>query len=630
MDYIEAVKLAKEGKEEGFNFLYESTYKSKYYLALKYMQNKEAAKDVLQDAYVRAFSKLDMLDNPEAFSTWLGTIVANTAKNALQKKNPMLFSDAAVDFGNENFEYQIEDEKTQNQPEIAYTQKETQELVHELISSLSEEQRMCILMFHIEGESIREIADALECSENTVKSRLNYGRKNLKAKAEELQKKGYKLYNIAPTSLLVYLLMSEKKFMAAEGALELAGDMIVENIAHAVNASGHAGVAVGVEKIAKAGIGTAAKAAKNGFIHTVAGKITVAALGICIAGGAVGVSIWNSGEKTTEAVNEQNEEDTDQQVDTDQQGDAEEQVDTKGQVDTKENEESQEQVSQNEEDKFQFEDLKNLQFYFSSGAGRTYVNIYADGSFSGEYSDSDMGDTGEDYPNGTIHQSDFTGQFTQPVKVNEYTYSIRIRELSYAEEVGKEEIEDGVLYCYEKAYGMDGAEDFLIYLPDAPLDELPEEFKEWLIDNAVLKDTDTKIPFYALYNENKQNVFLSCSIADRLKADIESAEEKASALEESIRYDALTQMEYNQKTYQLYKLWDIELNSVWGILKQVLDAETMSTLTVEEREWIAWKEQEVNEAGAEYEGGSMQPMVMNEKAAELTKDRVYELMKLFD
>lgn len=311
MNYTQAVQLAKEGKEEGFNFLYEDTYKSKYYLALKYMQNEEAAKDVLQDAYIRAFSKLDMLDNPEAFSGWLGIIVANTAKNALQKKKPMLFSDIMTDEENESLEYQIEDENTQSQPEIAYTRQETQELVQELISSLSEEQRMCILMFHIEGESISEIAEALNCSENTVKSRLNYGRKNLKVKAEELQKKGYKLYSIAPTPLLVYLLMSEKKSMAAEGALEFASHIIAKNVAQAVNASSSAGMSAGAGNAAKAGIGTATKAAKSGFIHTVAGKITAAAIGICITGGtvAVGVSIWNSGEETAEVVNEQEEDD---------------------------------------------------------------------------------------------------------------------------------------------------------------------------------------------------------------------------------------------------------------------------------------------------------------------------------
>ena len=121
MNYTEAVSLARAGEERGFGFLYQNTYKSKYYLALQYMKNEEAAKDVLQEAYIKAFSKLDALGNPEAFPGWLGTIVANTAKNMLAKNNPMLFSDVAADDENENFEYQIEDENAENQPELFYT-----------------------------------------------------------------------------------------------------------------------------------------------------------------------------------------------------------------------------------------------------------------------------------------------------------------------------------------------------------------------------------------------------------------------------------------------------------------------------------------------------------------------------
>lgn len=305
MNYTEAVRLVKQGDENGFNFLYEETYKSKYYLALKYMQNEEAAKDVLQDAYIQAFRKLDTLENPEKFASWLGIIVANTAKNALQKKNPMLFSEIVEDQEEEEFEYQIEDESIENQPEIAYSQRETQELVHELIDSLSEEQRMCILMFHIEGQSISEIAESLGCSENTVKSRLNYGRKNIKGKAEELQKKGYKLYGMAPVPFLLYLLKSEEHALAAQGMLETAGKAMASNIADKVAASGarstgaNAGTAsagtAGAETNVGANVGTkmAAEAVKKGFIHTLAGKLTVAGVVCLVAAGTTAVVMNN-------------------------------------------------------------------------------------------------------------------------------------------------------------------------------------------------------------------------------------------------------------------------------------------------------------------------------------------------
>ena len=44
MNYTEAVSLAKSGDERGFSFLYEKTYKSKFYLALQYTKDEEAAK----------------------------------------------------------------------------------------------------------------------------------------------------------------------------------------------------------------------------------------------------------------------------------------------------------------------------------------------------------------------------------------------------------------------------------------------------------------------------------------------------------------------------------------------------------------------------------------------------------
>ena len=77
MDYRQAVNLAKAGKEEGFQFLYESTYKSKYYLALKYLKDEQAAQDILQEAYIKAFAKLDSLEQPERFPAWLGVIAVS-------------------------------------------------------------------------------------------------------------------------------------------------------------------------------------------------------------------------------------------------------------------------------------------------------------------------------------------------------------------------------------------------------------------------------------------------------------------------------------------------------------------------------------------------------------------------
>ena len=321
VDYTQAVEQAKAGREEGFTFLYENTYRNKLYIAMKYMKNEQDAMDILQDAYIKAFARLDSLQDANAFPGWMSTIVANTAINALQKKKAVLFSDLQ----NENdegdvFEYNLEDENMSTQPEMACTVQETQDMVRELIDSLSDEQRICVLMFHLEGYSIKDIATVLNCSENTVKSRLNYGRKNIKAKAEELQKKGYKLYSYTPMCLLVYLLMAERGNMIVThvfeqmagiggnvaagiihgGAMQMAGNVTggaaqvaggaaqagaTGQVAGGVTQAGAAGSTAGAVEGGKA---IAATVGKQAFIKTVTGKIVIAAASVALVGGAVG------------------------------------------------------------------------------------------------------------------------------------------------------------------------------------------------------------------------------------------------------------------------------------------------------------------------------------------------------
>ncbi|HCT91269.1 MAG TPA: hypothetical protein DF613_07810 [Lachnospiraceae bacterium] len=290
---------------------------------------------------------------------------------------------------------------------------------------------------------------------------------------------------------------------------------------------------------------------------------------------------------------------------------------------------STEEKSQNDSN-FSFSDLKNLQFCFSSGAGgwATLMMIDADGSFSGEYTDSDMGDTGDGYPNGTLYQCIFEGNFTVPEKIDEYTYSMQIDKIDWEKEADSQEIKDGTLYQYTTPYGLEDAKNILLYLPGTPLAEIPEECKSW-ISTALFGTSGTELPFYVLYNENMQCGFSSYSIAESFEETLAYIEDTAASLEDSIENDPLTQAEYNEKTLELYELWDSALNTLWDTLKQTLDAETMNTLTAEQKDWITKKESEVEKSGAEFEGGSMQPMIQNSTAAEMTKDRVYELKELY-
>lgn len=156
-----------------------------------------------------------------------------------------------------------------------------------------------------------------------------------------------------------------------------------------------------------------------------------------------------------------------------------------------------------------------------------------------------------------------------------------------------------------------------------PMLDEAEEF----CDSMVLQEQ----PFHALNNEAQQQGFTSCDIGESIQNRLTYMEEQSDALERDIQENAsLTQADLNVKSQELYDMWDSMLNEVWETLKQTQDAETMEKLNVQEREWIAWKERQIREAGEEFEGGSLQPMVCAQKAAELTRERVYELIAVLD
>ena len=210
MNFEKAVDIAKIGREEGYQYLYEQTYQRGYYVALKYMKQEDAAKDVLQEAYIKAFQNLEQLKEPQKFASWFSRIVATKALDELRKEKPILFSLLENEDGAsvvDNFE----DERNETAPEIIYEQHEVTEVVKDMIEVLPDEQRICIIMFYMEQLSVKEIAEILKCNINTIKSRLSYGRKSIKGRVEELEKRGVVLYVLSPMAFFTAMLTYEAK-----------------------------------------------------------------------------------------------------------------------------------------------------------------------------------------------------------------------------------------------------------------------------------------------------------------------------------------------------------------------------------------------------------------------------------
>ncbi len=107
---------------------------------------------------------------------------------------------------------------------------------------------------------------------------------------------------------------------------------------------------------------------------------------------------------------------------------------------------------------------------------------------------------------------------------------------------------------------------------------------------------------------------------------LEDAEREASSLQKKLQEDpSLTQADMNTLSGEIYQVWDGVLNELWKNVKTTLDEEQWNNLLEEQRTWIAEKEAEVKQAGEAVGGGSLAPLVANQRAAKLTRLRVYEL-----
>ena len=126
-------------------------------------------------------------------------------------------------------------------------------------------------------------------------------------------------------------------------------------------------------------------------------------------------------------------------------------------------------------------DALPLDLMFASGAGAwsTDLTLERDGSFAGVYHDSEMGDQGEGYPNGSCYISTFSGRFGSIRQVDDHTWAMSLEELTVQEEPGTEWIEDGIRYIASEAYGLETGKEFLLYSPETPTEGLDEEFLTW-------------------------------------------------------------------------------------------------------------------------------------------------------
>ena len=189
VDYTEAVEKAKQGDQQAKEVLYTETCQHMFFLAKSIVKSDEEAMDIIHDSYICVFQKLDNIKNLSGFKSYLRTTVVNRCKNYLSKKKPLYLSDMTEDgedFELEDIDGEIPDELLEN--------KDVIECGRRVVESLPEEQRMCVILRYYDEMSLQEIADTLEVSLGTVKSRLSRASKKMRDEIERLEKEENKKF----------------------------------------------------------------------------------------------------------------------------------------------------------------------------------------------------------------------------------------------------------------------------------------------------------------------------------------------------------------------------------------------------------------------------------------------------
>lgn len=281
-----------------------------------------------------------------------------------------------------------------------------------------------------------------------------------------------------------------------------------------------------------------------------------------------------------------------------------------------------------EEEEFTFADLSKRKFEFCSGAGG-WVEEFAiekDGYFTGKFHDSNMGDTGEGYEDGTLYSSSYSGYFTDLIKINDHTYQMTLEDISYKESTGSEEIRQNVRSIYTDSYCLSGTDTFTIYLPGTPLSEISEDIYFWI---SWYNQSETELTMIVIVDETNGYGIYSHDRPEPLddaRTTFNNCKESYDYYGEKVS-EAITTAEMVEYTGTMYAISDDCLNYIWNLIRYNVDEDKFNEILTEQRAWISEKEATAQEVSSEYNGGSFSTVSYNSTLATLTIERCEELIE---
>lgn len=184
------VAEARGGSEAAFTTLLRQYDRNIFRLAMNITGNQEDAEDVMQEAFLKAYTHLDRFEGNSRFYTWLVRIAVNEALMKLRKRKgdrTVSLDEPVRTDNNDLMPREVED--WGDDPEERYAKEEVQGIVSKAIESLEPQFRVVVALRDVEDLSTEETAELLGLSVPAVKSRLLRGRLKLRERLNPYFKK---------------------------------------------------------------------------------------------------------------------------------------------------------------------------------------------------------------------------------------------------------------------------------------------------------------------------------------------------------------------------------------------------------------------------------------------------------
>jgi RNA polymerase sigma-70 factor (ECF subfamily) len=163
------------GDRKAFETFVKAYERLVYHVVCRMISDSAAWEDLCQDVFLRIYQNLGSFRFECKLSSWVAKVAYNTCLNEMGRKKPVRYDDGAVDKGS------IEELPAQDpSPESAFAFKDNAARIHEAVGKLPAVQRTVLTLFHLEGMSLQEVAEALDMPESTVKSHLFRSRQALR------------------------------------------------------------------------------------------------------------------------------------------------------------------------------------------------------------------------------------------------------------------------------------------------------------------------------------------------------------------------------------------------------------------------------------------------------------------